>query len=284
MRWTANFKNYRMGGVGFFIALHAAAIGVFFSPFSWSLVALLIASYGLRMFGVTGGYHRYFSHRSYKLGRVAQFCMGFLAQTSAQKGILWWAANHRQHHRHSDQEHDIHSPWTKGFWWSHVGWVLSNEHDEYDPKAIADFAKFPELRWLDKWHWVPTVIYAAAVLAIGGWPAFFWGYVLSTVLLYHGTFAINSISHLWGSKRFPTGDESRNNFVLAIVTLGEGWHNNHHFSVGSCRQGFLWWEIDITYAVIKAMSWLRIARDIRPPRLPRTRDAFKPGVTAVDCP
>lgn len=256
-------RGYRLGAVVPFALLHLAALSVLFVPFSLSMLAWFAGSYLLRMFGVTAGYHRYFSHRSYRLGRVAQFALAFLAQTSAQKGALWWAAHHREHHRNSDEERDIHSPWRQGFWWSHAGWILSNRYDEYDAKRIADFAKYPELRWLDRHHWVPTVVYAAAILAIGGPGAFVWGYVASTVFLYHATFTINSLAHLWGTRRFETADQSRNNLFLALLTLGEGWHNNHHHSMSSCRQGYRWWEIDITYLALRALGLLGIARDFR---------------------
>ncbi|MBM3756942.1 MAG: acyl-CoA desaturase [Acidobacteria bacterium] len=231
----------------------------------------MAATYSIRMFGVTAGYHRYFSHRSYRLGRVGQFLMAFLAQTSGQKGVLWWAAHHRDHHRHSDTERDIHSPRQRGFWWSHVGWILSNVHDAYEPKKVADLAKFPELKWLDRHHWIPTVIFAAFILLTGGAAAFVWGYVLSTVLLYHCTFAINSLAHIFGTRRFETPDHSRNNWLLALITFGEGWHNNHHFSMGSCRQGIRWWEIDITYWALKLMAVLGLVRDLRPFRIPVAR-------------
>jgi stearoyl-CoA desaturase (delta-9 desaturase) len=266
MRYT-KAQQYRIGAMGLFILLHLAALSVFLVPFRWSLMGWFLATYFLRMFGVTAGYHRYFSHRSYKMGRIPQFLMAFLAQTSAQKGVLWWAAHHRHHHRHSDQENDVHSPWQRGFWWAHVGWVVSNDWDEYDPKAIADFGKFPELRWLDQYHWVPAVVFAAAILAIGGPGAFCWGFVLSTVVLYHGTFAINSFAHIYGTRRFDTPDYSRNNWVLAIPTMGEGWHNNHHFSLASCQQGYRWWEIDLTWYVLKILSLFGITYGLRPFRV-----------------
>lgn len=240
--------------------------------FSWGLFALLLVTYGARMFGVTAGYHRYFSHRSYKLTRWAQFAMAFLAQTSGQKGALWWAAHHRLHHRESDREADVHSPWQRGFWWSHVGWVVSTRYDSYDPRSVPEFASFPELQWLDRNHWVPTVAFAAAVLALGGGAAFFWGYVVSSVLVYHCTFSINSFAHIWGSRRFNTPDQSRNNAVLALLTMGEGWHNNHHFSPGSCRQGYRWWEVDLTYCILRVLSWLGIASQLRP-----FREVREPG-------
>ena len=262
--------RYRFGAVLPFALIHLGALAAFVVPYSRRLAILAAAMFSIRMFGVTAGYHRYFSHRSYKLGRAAQFLLAVLAQSSGQKGVLWWAALHREHHRHADREEDIHSPWQRGFWWSHAGWVLSNEHDSYDPKLIADFAKFPELRWLDRHHWVPAVA-LAAVLALSGPGVFVWGYLVSTVLLYHCTFAINSMAHLFGTRRFDTPDHSRNNWLLALVTFGEGWHNNHHFSMGSCRQGLRWWEIDITYGVLKLLALLGIARDLRPFRVPTPR-------------
>ena len=255
-----------------FALMHLGVIAVFFFPFHWSLVGWLVGSYYLRMFAVTAGYHRFFSHRSYRMNRVWQFAMAFLAQTSAQKGILWWASHHRHHHLMSDRKADIHSAVQEGFWWSHVGWILSDQYDDYDPAAVSDFGKYPELRWLDKFHLVPAVVYAVAIYLIGGWDAFVWGFVFSTVLLYHGTFFINSLSHVWGSRRFATADESRNNFVLALLTLGEVWHNNHHFYMSSVRQGIRWWEVDITFYVLKAMSWVGITRDLRPFRLPDAHD------------
>ena len=264
-------QSYQFGLVMLFVLLHLGATAVVFYPPTGSLLLWLAASYSLRMFGVTAGYHRYFSHRSYRLGRAGQFLMAFLAQTSAQKGILWWAAQHREHHRHSDLKQDIHSPWQRGFWWSHVGWILSNEHDNYDARKVADMARYPELRWLDRYHWLPTIVFAACILWAGGRGAFVWGYVVSTVLLYHCTFAINSLAHLFGSRRFDTPDHSRNNWLLALVTFGEGWHNNHHFAMGSCRQGFRWWEVDLTYGVLRLLAMAGIAKDLRPFRIPARR-------------
>jgi stearoyl-CoA desaturase (delta-9 desaturase) len=246
-----------------FALLHLSALAVFVVPFQWSLVGWLCASYVIRMFGVTAGYHRYFSHRSYKLGRLAQAALAVLAQTSGQKGVLWWAAHHRDHHRHADRERDVHSP-TAGFWWAHVGWILSTRHDAYDPRRVADFGRFPELRWLDRYHWMPTVAFAGLIYAAGGFSAFVWGYLLATVLLYHATFAINSIAHIWGTRRFATTDLSRNNWWLALLTLGEGWHNNHHYCMSSARQGVRWWEIDLTYAGLRLLALMRVARDLRP--------------------
>jgi stearoyl-CoA desaturase (delta-9 desaturase) len=246
-----------------FALFHASALGVFAVPFDPSLLVWFAASYTLRMFGVTAGYHRYFSHRSYKLGRAAQFVMALLAQSAAQKGVLWWAAHHRDHHRHADRPADVHSP-RAGFWWAHVGWILDTRHDRYDPRRVADFGRYPELRWLDRHHWVPTTVFGAAVWLAGGPAAFVWGYLLATVAIYHATFAINSVAHLWGTRPFATADDSRNNAWLALITLGEGWHNNHHYCRSSCRQGVRWWEIDLTYAGLRVLEAVGVATDLRP--------------------
>jgi stearoyl-CoA desaturase (delta-9 desaturase) len=246
-----------------FWLFHLAALSVLAVPFNGTALAWLAGSYLVRMFGVTGGYHRYFSHRSYKLGRIAQFAMAVLAQTSGQKGVLWWAAHHRDHHRHSDTPRDVHSP-REGFWWSHAGWILSTQHDRYDAARVADFGRYPELRWLDRYHWVPLIVFAVGVWAIGGASAFVWGVVVATIAVYHATFAINSIAHIWGTRPFETPDDSRNNAWLALLTLGEGWHNNHHYCRSSCRQGVKWWELDVTYLALRGLAWIGIARDLRP--------------------
>jgi stearoyl-CoA desaturase (delta-9 desaturase) len=246
-----------------FALIHVAALVVLVVPFRPSLLGWFAASYLVRMFGITAGYHRYFSHRSYKLGRRAQFLMAVLAQTAGQKGVLWWAAHHRDHHRHADLPGDVHSP-RHGFWWSHVGWILSTEHDGYDPVRVADFGRFPELRWLDRHHWIPLAGLGVAAWVIGGLQVFAWGFLLPTVALYHATFAINSVAHIWGSRTFATADDSRNNWLLAVLTLGEGWHNNHHHCRSSCRQGVEWWQIDATYLVLRGLMAIGVARDLRP--------------------
>jgi len=261
---TVKRKNYDYAAMVPFVLIHASVLLVFTAPFTWSMLGWLIGSYYLRMFGVTAGCHRYFSHRSFKLNRFWQFCLAFLAQTSNQKGVLWWAAHHRDHHLNSDRKADLHSPVHEGFWWSHLGWILSDEYDTYDRQRIADFGRFRELRWLDKFHLLPFFVYGAVIYALGGWGAVVWGFFVSTVVLYHGTFLINSLSHIWGTRRFATPDESRNNFLLALVTLGEGWHNNHHYFMSSVRQGIRWWEIDVTYYVLRVLSWVRVTRELRP--------------------
>ncbi len=250
-----------------FILMHLAALSIFFVPFAWKWVGLCLALYLVRMFAITAGYHRYFSHRTYKIGRLTQFLFAFVGGTSAQKGALWWAAHHRHHHRFSDQAEDIHSPIRSGFWWSHMGWITSIDYEDTRWEQIPDLAKYPELVWLNKFHLVPPTMLGLSVLALSGWSGIAWGFFLSTVLLWHGTFTINSLSHVFGTRRYATTDTSRNNFWLALLTLGEGWHNNHHCYQSSTNQGFFWWEIDVSYSLLKALSWVGVTRDLRKPPL-----------------
>jgi stearoyl-CoA desaturase (delta-9 desaturase) len=269
---------YRASAVIGFLAVHLAALGVVFVGFSWRGVALCLASYYLRMFGITAGFHRYFSHRTYRLGRVSQFLMAFLGQTAAQKGVLWWASNHRHHHRFSDLPEDIHSPIQRGFWWSHMGWILVRDYQETDFSRVPDLAKYPELVWLDRHQYVPTVLYGSACYLAFGWVGLFYGYFLSTVLLWHGTFSINSVMHLFGRRVFPTTDWSRNSFLFAVLTTGEGWHNNHHYFPGSAAQGFRWWQIDPSFYVLWLLEKIGIVTDLhRPPARLRGKPSSLPG-------
>jgi len=249
-----------------FLFVHLAPLALFWTgvrPIDWVVCGAL---YFARMFFITGGYHRYFAHRSYKMGRVMQFLMAFGGTTAVQKGVLWWAAHHRKHHKFSDQIGDVHSP-KDGLGWAHVGWILSHEHDETEWKWIRDFEKYPELVWLNTYHVVPPILLASTLWLVGGWSMLWCGFFLSTALLYHGTFTINSLAHIWGRRRYATKDTSRNNFALALLTLGEGWHNNHHYYQSSTNQGFFWWEVDITYYVLRALSWVGLTWDLRkPPR------------------
>lgn len=248
-----------------FFSIHILAVGgAIHYGMSLSTVILCISLYYVRMFFLTATYHRYFAHRSYKMGRVMQFLMAFAATTTAQKGVLWWAAHHRHHHRYSDEIEDVHSP-KRGFWWSHVGWILCTRFDETRYELIKDFSKYPELRWLNRYHLLPPSLLALGCLLFGGPQALFGGFFLSTVLLWHGTFTINSLSHVFGKRRFVTTDTSRNSALLALITCGEGWHNNHHYYQSSTRQGFYWWELDLTFYMLKMMSWVGLVRDLREP-------------------
>jgi stearoyl-CoA desaturase (Delta-9 desaturase) len=249
-----------------FFAVHLVAlVGVALTGFSWKGVALAVALYYVRMFGVTAGYHRYFSHRTFRTSRVFQFLLALLAVSSTQKGVLWWAAHHRAHHKHSDKPGDVHSMKRDGFFWSHVGWIIADDHEATDEKRISDLTRFPELRALDRVHVVPAVVLASTLYLVGGSQALLWGYFVSTVLLWHGTFTINSLCHYLGKPRYRTGDESKNSLALALLTMGEGWHNNHHYYPRSTAQGFFWWEIDVTYYVLRALSWVGVVWDLHVP-------------------
>lgn len=249
-----------------FILMHGVPFLAFFTGVSLENIVLCIALYVTRMFFITAGYHRYFAHRSYTLSRGMQFIMALGGTLAAQKGVLWWAGHHRDHHLYADKPQDLHSP-QKGFWWSHAGWFLSDKFKATPTDRIKDFTEFPELVWLDKHPLLPPTILAAIIFLIGGPSALFIGFFLSTILLYHGTFTINSLSHVFGSRRYATTDTSRNNWILALITLGEGWHNNHHEYRSSTNQGFFWWEIDISYYALKLLSLIGLAKGLRKPPL-----------------
>jgi stearoyl-CoA desaturase (Delta-9 desaturase) len=246
-----------------FLIAHLVPFAAVFTGVRLSWLILGFILYVMRMFCITAGYHRYFAHRSYRLGRVPQFLLAFGGITAAQKGPLWWASTHRDHHRFTDTERDPHSP-QMGFWWSHVGWILSSRetggHDR-----IKDFAKYPELRFLDKHDWIGPWMLGVAAYLIGGWGGLVVGFFWSTVLLWHATFSVNSLSHTFGWRRFGTDDTSRNSALVAVMTMGEGWHNNHHHCPSSARQGFRWWEVDVTFYVLQGLRVVGIVRDMRPP-------------------
>jgi len=252
------------GGGAFWLA-HLACLAAFFTGVTWSAVAVCLALFWLRMFSVTAGYHRYFSHRSYKTSRTFQFILALAGTLAVQKGVLWWAANHRNHHKYSDQPEDLHSPRQRGFWWAHVGWILAPDYEGTDLTRIPDMAKYPELRWLNDNYLVPPVALAVLLYLVGGATWLVWGFFISTTMLWHATFTINSLAHVWGSRRYETTDTSRNNPWLALLTMGEGWHNNHHRYMNSARQGFFWWEIDLSYYVLVALSWCGIVWDLQQP-------------------
>ncbi|MEM9109901.1 MAG: acyl-CoA desaturase [Planctomycetota bacterium] len=257
-----------------YFAMHAGCLLVLLVGFSWTALAVCLGLYFLRMFAITGFYHRYFSHKTFKTSRAFQFIMAVWGLTAMQRGPLWWAAHHRHHHRHSDEHPDLHSPKQHGTLWSHMFWFTTEAAFGTNQKSVHDLAKYPELRWLDRFDTVVYLGFAAGTFLLGwalgamglgtsGWQILIWGFFVSTVLTYHGTYTINSLSHKFGSQRYKTGDDSRNNVWLALLTLGEGWHNNHHHYQSSVQQGFYWWEIDITYYALRVMSWTGLIWDLR---------------------
>jgi len=265
-----------------FLLVHLACFGVFWSGMTLSAVMLGVALYLLRIFAIGAGYHRYFAHRTYRTGRVFQFCLGFLAQTSAQRGILWWAAQHRRHHRCSDTEADVHSPVVRGFLYAHVGWIFVPRNTATDYDAVRDLTRYKDLVWLNRHPYLPAILLGVASWAIAGWPGLVIGFGWSTVVLWHATFSINSLAHLVGRRHYVTGDQSRNNWLLALLTLGEGWHNNHHAYQASVRQGFRWWECDVTYYVLYGLSRVGLVWDLHVPPQSVIRGEQKLGTLVID--
>jgi len=265
-----------------FVLVHLACLAAIWTGITWTAFAICIVLYWLRIFAIGAGYHRYFSHRAYATGRSFQFILAVLSQSSMQKSILWWAAKHRHHHLHSDTEEDVHSPRHKGFFYSHVGWIFARRHDATDLVKVADFTCFPELMWLHKYELVPPIVLAVICLALGGWSGLVVGFFWSTVLVYHGTFCINSLAHVRGRKRYVTGDDSRNNWLLAFFTMGEGWHNNHHAYQSSARQGFRWWEIDCTFYLLRMLAWFRVIWDLKTPPRQVIRNEQRLGARVVN--
>lgn len=259
-----------------FLFLHLGCLLVFLVSWSWTAVAIAALLYVVRMFAVTALYHRYFAHRAFRTSRAVQFFFAVLGNTAIQRGALWWASVHRHHHKHSDHEEDAHSPRLHGFWWSHIGWMTTSRNFPTDYRSVNDLRKFPELVFLNRFDLiVPAIfglcLYGAGSLIAAWWPnlgtsgaqIFVWGFFVSTVVLLHATLFVNSLAHVVGSQRFKTSDDSRNNFFLALLTLGEGWHNNHHRYMNTARQGFYWWEIDVSYYVLKSLAWMGLIWDLK---------------------
>ncbi|MHC4217605.1 MAG: acyl-CoA desaturase [Planctomycetota bacterium] len=260
-----------------FLAMHAGCLGIIWVGASWTAVGVAAFLYLVRVFAITGFYHRYFSHRTFRTSRVFQLAMAIIGNSAVQRGPMWWAAHHRHHHNHSDQDPDLHSPTLRGFLMSHTGWFLTRAGFATKTRLVRDWSRFPELRFIDRFDWFVPVLLAVGLFGLGellarvapslgtnGWQLLIWGFFVSTVVLYHATYTINSLAHRFGHQRFETDDDSRNSFWLALITLGEGWHNNHHHYPASARQGFYWWEVDLTYYALKVLAWCGLIWDLRP--------------------
>ena len=265
-----------------FVLAHLACLAAIWTGVTWESLGMCVVLYWARIFGIGAGYHRYFSHRAYSTSRVFQFLLAALSQSTAQKSVLWWASKHRHHHLHSDTEHDVHSPRHTGFVYSHLGWIFSRKHDKADLVKVADLSRYPELMWLHRYELVPPIALALICFALGGWPGLVIGFFWSTVLVYHATFCINSLAHVRGRQRYLTADDSRNNWLLAVFTMGEGWHNNHHAYQSSVRQGFRAWEIDPTFYVLKALAWFGIVWDLKTPPASVLRNEHRLGSRVVE--
>lgn len=268
-----------------FLLLHLGCVGVIWTGWSWTAVGCAVGLYLFRMFAITAFYHRYFSHKTFSTSRPMQFLFALAGASAAQRGALWWAYQHRHHHQHSDADTDAHSPRQHGFWWAHVGWITSARNFPTDYSRVKDLAKFPELVFLNRFDSLVPVLLAAGLFGLGellqsqfpalgvtGGQLLVWGFFISTTLLINATSSINSLAHLIGKKRYDTGDDSRNSLFLALITLGEGWHNNHHRYMSSTRQGFYWWEIDISFYLLKMFSWTGLIWSLRPVPLDAYRE------------
>jgi stearoyl-CoA desaturase (delta-9 desaturase) len=265
-----------------FVLVHLACVAALWTGVTYDALVLCFLLYWLRIFAIGAGYHRYFSHRAYRTSRAFQFALAVLSQSTAQKSVLWWASKHRHHHLHSDTETDVHSPRHKGFVYSHLGWIFSRKNDVADLVKVADFARYPELMWLHKHELVPPAVLALLSVVIAGWSGLVVGFFWSTVLVYHATFCINSLAHVRGRRRYVTGDDSRNNWLLALFTMGEGWHNNHHAYQSSVRQGFRWWEIDATFYLLKALSWTGLVWDLKTPPAAVRLNEYRLGSRVIE--
>lgn len=259
-----------------FLIMQVACLCVFWVGFSWTAFTTALVLYFLRLFSIGGFYHRYFSHKTFQTNRFWQFIFGVIGVASVQRGPLWWASHHRQHHMVSDQPEDVHSPKQHGFWWSHMGWFMSRKHFLYNPDRVKDLSKYPELVLLDRFDVFIPIFLFISLFAAGWllkiyapqlhttpWQMVVWGFCISTTALFHSTVVINSLCHVFGRQRFATSDTSRNSFILALLTLGEGWHNNHHYYPATARQGFKWWEIDITFYILKFLELIGVIWDVR---------------------
>lgn len=247
-----------------FLGMHVMCLGVFWVGWSWTAVLIAAALYAVRMFSVTAFYHRYFSHRTFQTSRPAQFVFALLGASCGQRGPLWWAAHHRNHHRFSDTENDVHSPRHHGLWWSHMGWITAPSNFPTDMTAVKDLARYPELRFLDRFDVLVPLALALTLYLVGGLQLLIWGFFVSTIVLFHCTCFINSLAHTMGRRRYTTGDDSRNSLILALITFGEGWHNNHHRYPGATRQGHRWWEVDFTFYGLWLLSKLGVIWALHP--------------------
>jgi stearoyl-CoA desaturase (delta-9 desaturase) len=265
-----------------FVAIHLSCFAVIWTGWSSRALVLGLALYVVRIFAIGAGYHRYFAHRAYRTSRAFQFALALLSLMSAQRGVLWWAAKHRQHHMHSDTDADLHSPVLRGFLYAHVGWIFLSRNNHTDYGLVRDLARCKELVWLDRHSYLPLVALAFSTWLIAGWPGLIIGFCWSTVAVWHVTFSINSLAHIVGRRPYVTGDQSRNNWLLALLTMGEGWHNNHHAYQASVRQGFRWWEFDPTFQILRGLSWFGVVWELHVPPEAVLKGEHKLGRRVID--
>jgi stearoyl-CoA desaturase (delta-9 desaturase) len=265
--------------IGPLVLLHLTCGLVFVVGASRVATTVFVVTCVVQLFGLTMGYHRLLAHRSFKTSRGFQFVLALLGTLAGQNGPLWWVGHHVHHHRYADQEDDIHSP-RAGIFWSHMGWLFSPRIIPIRYEMVTALARLPEMRLLQQYSYVVSLVYALLLYLLGvvwrgldpaagvsGAQLVVWGSVLSTVCVYHITLCVGSIAHLYGTRPFPTRDDSRNNVILAFLLLGDGWHNNHHYCPSSARMGFRWWEFDPNYAILRLLERIGIVWDLKaPPR------------------
>jgi sn-1 stearoyl-lipid 9-desaturase len=248
------------------VIYHAGAVAALFM-FSWTALAVaLVLLWVAGSPGIGMGYHRLLTHRGFKTPKWVEYLLTVFATLSLESGPIQWVTTHRIHHAHTDEPADPHSP-RDGTWWAHVGWIFRGTAQKHDDATINRYA--PDLArdrfhvWISRWYFVPTVLLGVALLAAGGWPMLTWGIFLRTVVGLHSTWLVNSATHMWGSRRFQTSDDSTNNMLIAVMTFGEGWHNNHHAHPRAARHGLAWYEIDVNWWGIRALQALGLAKSIK---------------------
>ncbi|HEY3826486.1 MAG TPA: fatty acid desaturase [Bryobacteraceae bacterium] len=267
-----HFGNPRSEGLNWpsviaFGLLHVGALAALFM-FSWRNFLAAVFIYWIATgLGISMGYHRLHTHRGYKCPLWLEYFFAVCGTLSLEGGPIFWVAVHRIHHQKSDQSGDPHSPRHGGFFWSHVGWIMFGEGNHSNTRMLSkyapDLAKHRFYVWLNNWHWLPLAVLGVILLAIGGWPLMLWGVCVRTVFGLHATWLVNSATHMWGARRFATRDDSRNNWWVAAITFGEGWHNNHHAHPTSIRHGLAWYEIDHSWILVNILKRLGLAYDLK---------------------
>lgn len=283
---TEEIINYRRGGFNwpvliFMIIFHTIAATAIFN-FTWGGLGVAVFLWWVAgSLGIGMGYHRLLTHRGFKTPKWVEYLLTICGTLAIEGGPIAWVATHRIHHRYSDQEGDPHSP-KHGFWWAHMGWILEGHslHREVDATSryAVDLAKDPFHVWLTRWHFVPQLVVAAILYAAGGWNFVLWGIFVRVVFSWHVTWFVNSAAHVWGGRRFVTRDDSRNNWWVALLAHGEGWHNNHHAHPAAARHGIVWYEIDVNWYGIWVLSKLGLAKDIRLMEVPKKKQTVNSQV------
>lgn len=282
---TLSARITNLLGVVVPLAALAVAIALLWGvAFSWQYLVIMAAMYLVTGFGITIGYHRLFTHKSFRTPRPVAALLAIMGAMAAEGSLMQWVSAHRLHHQHSDQHGDPHSPHLhgnsllaalNGMWHAHIGWALKKRKDENTGRNTRDLNKDPWLRFVNRLFpvWVGLGLLIPAVLGglmtmswMGLLLGLLWGGLVRVLLVHHVTWSINSVCHIWGSRPYESRDHSRNNAIFGILALGEGWHNNHHAFPSSARHGLSWWQFDASYVVIRAMQMVGLASDLRVPR------------------